>query len=105
VCLSEIPLEWYAEFEKEGNIVIRKFSDKYNENEVEIDFRGFMVHKVNLYCSGTDNRGQQFTASSEVFIAGNDFNSGRALTLYMPYIIIPVFNYHSLTPALHCCFS
>jgi len=71
VCLSEIPLEWYAVFEKEGRNVTKKFPERSNESEIGIDFREFLVDKVNMYCSGTDNRGQRFTASSEVFVAGN----------------------------------
>jgi len=72
VCLSENPLEWYAEVEVKGKNIVENFPEKQNDTRVKVELRRFQGHHFKLYCSGTDNRGQKFTTFSQVFIAGND---------------------------------
>ena len=69
-CLSELPLNWYAEYVVDGVDYVKTFSHLKNQSTLKL---GFITKnsQYTVYCDGVDDKGQSFTASSVVFVAGN----------------------------------
>ena len=70
-CMGELPLNWYAEYVVDGVDYLKTFPNFKNKSKVTI---GFITRhsQYTVYCDGMDDKGQSFTASSVVFVAGNN---------------------------------
>ena len=70
-CLSELPLNWYADYAVGGVDYVKTFS--HLKNQSMLLKLGFITwhSQYTVYCNGVDDKGQSFTASSVVFVAGN----------------------------------